>query len=115
MASFTITEHTQGDVAIVTLAGDVTPGKLEGVLSGRMLNLVGKGYKKLVLNLEGLPSIDSIALGEIVRSYTSVVRQGAKMKLAAVPKKIVDLFRVTRLIMAFELAASNDEAIAAFQ
>jgi hypothetical protein len=28
---------------------------------------------------------------------------------------IVDLLRVTRLIMAFELAASNDEAVARFQ
>ena len=113
--SFSITERTQGDVAIVTLAGDVTPGKIEGVLSSRMLALADKGYRKVVLNLEGLPSIDSIGLGEIVRSYTSLMRQGAKMKLAAVPKKIVDLLRVTRLIMAFELAASNDEAVAKFQ
>jgi anti-sigma B factor antagonist len=112
---FTITEQVQGDVAIVTLAGDITPGKIEGVLSRRMLDLVSQGYKKLVLNLEGLPSIDSIGLGEIVRSYTSVMRQGAKMKLAAVPKKIVDLLHVTRLIMAFELAPSNDEAVARFQ
>lgn len=115
MPSFTITERTQGDVAIVTLAGDVTPGKIEGVLSNRMLALVDQGYRKLVLNLEGLPSIDSIGLGEIVRSYTSLMRQGARLKLAAVPKKIVDLLRVTRLIMAFELAASNDEAVAGFQ
>jgi anti-sigma B factor antagonist len=115
MPSFTITEHTAGDVAIVTLAGDVTPGKIEGVLSARMLDLVNRGYRKLVLNLEGLPSIDSIGLGEIVRSYTSLMRHGAKLKLAAVPKRIVDLLRVTRLVMAFELAASNDEAVARFQ
>jgi anti-sigma B factor antagonist len=113
--SFTITERTQGDVAIITLAGDITPGKIEGVLGNRMLALVDQGYRKLVLNLEGLPSIDSIGLGEIVRSYTSLMRQGARLKLAAVPKKIVDLLRVTRLIMAFELAASNDEAVAGFQ
>ena len=112
---FTITEHTSGDVAIVTLAGDVTPGKIEGVLSSRMLGLVDKGYRKLVLNLEGVPSLDSIGLGEIVRSYTGLTRQGAKLKFAAVPKRIVDLLRVTRLIMAFELAASNDEAVARFQ
>jgi anti-sigma B factor antagonist len=115
VASFTITEETRGDVAIVTLAGDVTPGRIEGVLSGRMLHLADKGFRKVVLNLEGLPSIDSIGLGEIVRSYTSLMRKGAKLKLAGVPKKIVDLLRVTRLILAFELAASNDEAVASFR
>lgn len=115
MASFEITDKVRGDVAIVSIKGDITPGKIEGVLSRRMLALVDEGYKKLVLNLEGLPSIDSIGLGEIVRSYTSIMRQGAKMKLAAVPKKIVDLLHVTRLIVAFELASSEDEAVAKFQ
>jgi anti-anti-sigma factor len=102
-------------VAVVALRGDVTPGKIEGVLSRRMLDLADQGYKKLVLDLEGLPSIDSIGLGEIVRCYTSLTRQGAKMKLASVPKKIVDLLRVTRLIMAFELAPTEEEAVASFQ
>jgi anti-sigma B factor antagonist len=113
--SFEITDKKRGDVAIVSIKGDITPGKIEGVLSRRLLTLVDEGYKKLVLNLEGLPSIDSIGLGEIVRSYTSIMRKGAKMKLAAVPKKIVDLLHVTRLIVAFELASSEDEAVGKFQ
>ena len=113
--SFEISQRTRGDVAIVAIRGDITPGKIEGVLSSRMVDLVDNGYRKLVLDLEGLPSIDSIGLGEIVRSFTTVTRKGAKMKLAAVPKRIVDLLRVTRLILAFELAATEDEAVAAFQ
>ena len=114
-STFNITQHVRGDVAVVALRGDVTPGKIEGILSRRMLDLVDQGYKKLVLDLEGLPSIDSIGLGEIVRCYTSLTRQGAKMKLSSVPKKIVDLLRVTRLIMAFELATTEEEAVASFQ
>lgn len=115
MASFDISEKIIGDVAVVTIKGDVTPGKIEGVLSKRMIALAGKGHKKLVLNLAGMPSIDSIGLGEIVRSYTTLMRQGAKMKLAAVPKKIVDLLRVTRLIMAFEVVATEEEAVDSFK
>jgi anti-sigma B factor antagonist len=115
VASFQITEELRGDVAIVSIRGDVTPGKIEGVLSGRLLKLVATGHRKLVLNLGGLPSLDSIGLGEIVRSYTGVTRQGASLKLSAVPKKIVDLLRVTRLILAFELAPTDDDAIASFK
>ena len=113
--TFEITQDTRGDVAIVTVRGDVTPGRIEGILSKRMLEMVDKGYKKLVLDLEGLPSIDSIGLGEIVRCYTSLMRKGARMKLASVPKRIVDLLHVTRLIVAFELAPSADEAVSRFQ
>jgi anti-sigma B factor antagonist len=113
--TFEITQRTRGDVAVIALRGDITPGKIEGVLSRRMIDLVDGGYHKLVLDLSGLPSIDSIGLGEIVRCFTTVTRKGARMKLAAVPKRIVDLLRVTRLILAFELAASEDEAVAAFQ
>jgi anti-sigma B factor antagonist len=115
MATFDISDKVVGDVAVVTITGDITPGRIEGVLSGRMLALVNKGHKKLVLNLAGIPTIDSVGLGEIVRSYTSVVRHGARLKLAAVPRKIVDLLRVTRLIMAFELAPSEADAIASFK
>jgi anti-anti-sigma factor len=113
--SFQITEQLRGDVAVVAIRGDVTPGRIEGVLSSRMVSLVDRGYRKLVLNLEGLPSIDSIGLGEIVRCYTTLMRLGARLKLAAVPAKIVDLLRVTRLILAFELAPSEDEAVAGFR
>lgn len=113
--TFEISQRTRGDVAVVAIRGDITPGKIEGVLSSRMVDLVDSGYRKLVLDLGGLPSIDSIGLGEIVRSFTTVTRKGAKLKLAAVPKRIVDLLRVTRLILAFELAASEDEAVAAFR
>lgn len=113
--SYEITQRMRGDVAVVAISGDITPGKIEGVLSSRLLGLVDAGYRKLVLDLGGLPSIDSIGLGEIVRSFTTVTRRGARLKLAAVPKRIVDLLRVTRLILAFELAASEDEAVAAFE
>jgi len=40
-------------------------------------SLILEGHKKLVLNLEGVPYIDSAGLGEIVRTYTTVSRQGA--------------------------------------
>lgn len=113
--SYEITQHMRGDVAVVALRGDITPGRIEGVLSTRLLALVDAGYRKLVLDLGGLPSIDSIGLGEIVRSFTTVTRRGARLKLASVPKRIVDLLRVTRLILAFELAASEDEAVASFE
>jgi anti-sigma B factor antagonist len=112
---YEITERMRGDVAVVALSGDITPGRIEGVLSSRLVGLVDAGYKKLVLDLGGLPSIDSIGLGEIVRSFTTVTRRGARLKLAAVPKRIVDLLRVTRLILAFELAASEDEAVSAYE
>lgn len=112
--TFDITERLLGDVAVLAVAGDVTPGKIEGVLSKRVLALIDRGYRKLVLNMEGLPSIDSIGLGEIVRCYTSATRQGARLKLAAVPRKILDLLRITRLIMAFEVLQTEDEAVRSF-
>ena len=112
--SYEITQRMRGDVAVVALSGDITPGRIEGVLSRRLVGLVDAGYRKLVLDLGGLPSIDSIGLGEIVRSFTTVTRKGGRLKLASVPKRIVDLLRVTRLILAFEIAATEDEAVAGF-
>ena len=45
----------------------------------------------LLLNLEGVPYIDSAGLGEVVRTYTTVSRQGGSLKLLNLTKRIEDV------------------------
>ena len=72
------------------------------------------GKKKLVLNLEGVPYIDSAGLGEIVRTFTTVSRQGGKMKLLNLTKRIEDLLSITKLLTVFETFDTEPEAIKSF-
>ena len=44
-----------------------------------------------MLNLADVPYVDSAGLGEIVRTYTTVSRQGGSLKLLNLTKRITDL------------------------
>jgi anti-sigma B factor antagonist len=76
--------------------------------------MVNQGHKKIILNLAEVPYIDSAGLGEIVRTYTTVSRQGGKLKLLNLTKRIQDLLAITKLLTVFETYDTEDEAIKSF-
>ena len=76
--------------------------------------LFSKGRKKLVLNLAGVPYIDSAGLGEIVRTYTTVSRQGDSLKLLSLTKRITDLLSITKLLTVFETYDNEADAVRSF-
>jgi anti-sigma B factor antagonist len=77
-------------------------------------SLVSQGKKKLILNLDGVPYIDSAGLGEIVRTYTTVSRQGGKLKLLNLTKRIEDLLSITKLLTVFEVYEDEGEALQSY-
>jgi anti-sigma B factor antagonist len=68
----------------------------------------------VVLNLEGVPYIDSAGLGEIVRTYTTISRQGGSMKLLNLTKRITDLLSITKLLTVFETYDNEADAVRSF-
>lgn len=109
-----IEERVVGDVTILDIKGKMTLGEGDELLKDKINSLVSQGHKKLVLNLEGVPYIDSAGLGEIVRTYTTVSRQGGKLKLLNLTKRIEDLLSITKLLTVFEVFDSEDEAVNSF-
>ena len=53
-------------------------------------------------------------LGEIVRTYTSISRQGGKLKLLNVSKRIYDLLVITKLVTIFDSYEDEAEAVKSF-
>lgn len=109
-----IDERIVADVTILDLKGKMTLGEGDELLKDRINSLVGQGKKKLLLNLEGVPYIDSAGLGEVVRTYTTVSRQGGKLKLLNLTKRIQDLLSITKLLTVFETYDNEEEAVKSF-
>jgi anti-sigma B factor antagonist len=110
-----IEERIVGDVTILDLKGKMTLGEGDELLKDKINSLIHQGQKRLLLNLEGVPYIDSAGLGEIVRTYTTVSRQGGNLKLLNLTKRITDLLSITKLLTVFETFDSEKEAVASFQ
>lgn len=109
-----IQERTVQGVVVLDLTGKLTIGEGDELLKERIGNLVQQGHRHLLLNLEGVPYVDSAGLGEIVRTYTTVSRQGGKLKLVNLTKRITDLLAITKLLTVFETYESEDEAVKSF-
>ena len=110
-----IEERVVGDVTILDLKGKMTLGEGDELLKDKINSLIHQGQKKLLLNLEGVPYIDSAGLGEIVRTYTTVSRQGGNLKLVNLTKRITDLLSITKLLTVFETFETEPEALKSFQ
>ena len=109
-----IDERVVDGVTILDLKGKMTLGEGDELLKDKINSLIQQDRKKLLLNLEGVPYIDSAGLGEIVRTYTSISRQNGRLKLLNVSKRIQDLLVITKLITIFDSYDGEAEAVKSF-
>jgi anti-sigma B factor antagonist len=109
-----IEERVVGDVTILDLKGKLTLGEGDQQLRDKVSTMILEGHKKLLFNLEAVPYIDSAGLGEIVKTYTTVKRQGGSLKLVNLTKRIEDLLLITKLLTVFETFDTEADALKSF-
>jgi anti-sigma B factor antagonist len=109
-----IDERAVGEVTILDLKGKITLNEGDEVLKDKINSLIMQGKKKILLNLADVPYIDSAGLGEIVRTYTTVSRQGGQLKLVNLTKRITDLLMITKLLTVFETFEVEQDAIKSY-
>ena len=109
-----IEERTIGDVVVLDIKGRVQLGEGDEMLKDKVNSLLNQGRKKIVLNLAEVPYIDSAGLGEVVRTFTTVSRQGGNLKLLNLTKRIADLLSITKLLTVFESFDAEADAVRSF-
>ncbi len=101
-------------VTVLDISGDITIGKGDVELRKEITDIIGSDRKNILLNLKKVAFIDSSGIGEIVRSFTTVQKNGGKLKLLNLESKVRDLFVITRLITVFESYENESEAVKSF-
>ena len=110
----TLHERWIGDVTIIDIDGRITVQDGADLFRDAVRQLVRQGRVKLVLNFHDVSYIDSTALGEIIRAYTSVTRKGGALKLLNVTTRVHELLMITRLLSVFDLFDAEAEAVKSF-
>ena len=110
----TIEERPTDGVMLLDLKGKLPSGEDVELVKDKINSLIQQGEKKLLLNLAEVPYVDSAGLGEIVRTYTTVNRQGGSLKLLHLTKRIEDLLAITKLLTVFDTFDSEQDAIGSF-
>jgi anti-sigma B factor antagonist len=101
-------------VTVVDMSGRITLGEGSVVLRDSIRDLIGKGQKKILLNLGDVTYIDSSGIGELVSAFTAVRREGGELKLLNLTKKVHDLLQITKLYTVFDIKDDEATAIQAF-
>ena len=106
-----IDQSMAGDVAVLSLSGSFTLSEGQGRLKDKVQSLLFQGHKQIVLDLAGLSYMDSSGLGELVSVYTTVTRNGGRVKVCNLTKRVSDLLSITKLLTVFDVCDSKDEAL----
>jgi anti-sigma B factor antagonist len=101
-------------VTIVDLSGRITLGEGSVILKETIRDLLGKGSKKILLNLGDVNYIDSSGIDELVSAFTTVRNQGGDLKLLNLTKKVHDLLQITKLYTVFDVKDDETAAVKAF-
>ncbi|MCP4152983.1 MAG: STAS domain-containing protein [bacterium] len=109
-----IEKRKKGDVLILDLQGKILIGEGIEELREYINAAIKEKETKLLLNFNDVPYLDSTGLGEVVRSYTSVKKEGGIVKIVNLTNKVHDLLSVTKLITVFETFEDEEKAIGSF-
>ena len=110
-----INKRRVGDIVILDLQGKLTMNDGAELLRDTVASIVFQGERKVVLNLGGVPYMDSGGLGELVRCHLIVQREkGGAIKLVNLTSKITDLLTITRLVTIFDTFDSEQAALGSF-
>ena len=105
-----------GEVTILDVRGRSTVDSGESQLLGNHLQeLVANGVRKLLLNLAELIQVDSSGISVIVETYLSIRRQGGDLRLLCPRGRVLEVFKVLRLLEVIPSFDDEAQAVASFR
>jgi len=108
-------QRITGNVAIITVTGDITLNKGGDVLlKDKVQSLLQQGQQNLLIDLSGVSYVDSAGLRELVQAYATTKNRGGSLKLLNVTKRLKDLLVVTKLLTVFDTFDTEAAALESF-
>ena len=105
-----IQERRFGDVTVLVLTGQIVLDDGDLAIRERIHDLLEDGRQQIVLDLGGVDYIDSSGVGMIAGKLKTVRGHGGDLKLVHLNSRGLKIFRMMKLLMAFE--TFDDEAAA---
>jgi anti-anti-sigma factor len=105
-----IAERLSGDVTILDVRGHMTLSDAESALFRHVARLAEDGQRRVVLNLRHVAYIDSVGIGEIVRSFLHLAQRGGMLTLCAVSPRTREVLEATHLDTVVRMFDSEEDA-----
>ena len=106
-------QHANG-VHLLKVHGRLTIGEPSEQLNQALQSVVKDGGRKVVINLDGVPQIDSSGISSLVRISIQLARDGGAVHLVCGAGRVRDALTVTRLVEAIPTFESDSSALSSF-
>jgi len=106
---------TSGNVTILELSGDATDVPDSSLMRETVQKLAQQGKVKLIADLGRVGLMNSLGIGMLIASYTTVKNKGGDLKLANITDRIKSLLVITRLLTVFDCYDSVNEAVRSYK
>jgi anti-anti-sigma factor len=99
-----------GGIHFVEVHGRLTIGEPSEHLNDFVKKLMDQGARKLIVNLNDIPQIDSSGISVLVKISIALARLGGGLHLVTGPGRVRDALTVTRLVEAIPTFETEDAA-----
>lgn len=104
-------KNQESGVHCVALKGDLDFNSAKKVRE-ELTKLTEKNASKVLMNLEGVKYIDSSGLATFIDLFQKMKRSGGKLAFFNVNQSVRSVFEIAKLDSVFNLAATEQEALA---
>ena len=107
-------ERIDGEVAVVTLRGELLDDADEGILQQEITSLKLDDVRKVVFDLGHVNRINSKGLSALISAVRTMSKAGGEVRFAQIDRQIRDIFVRTRLVQVFDTYETVDRAVASY-
>ncbi len=108
-----IKKSPQDKIMVLELSGKIMGGPDFDKFKGEITELVDGGYKDVILDLSGVPWINSTGLGILITGYHSIKAAEGTMKICNVKERVLSIFYISQLENIFDVYETREEALKA--
>jgi anti-sigma B factor antagonist len=109
-APLEVSVRESGGIHFVDVHGRLTIGEPSEHLNEFVKKLMDQGARKLVINLNDIPQIDSSGISVLVKISIALARMGGALHLVSKRGRVRDALTVTRLVEAIPTFETEDAA-----
>jgi anti-anti-sigma factor len=107
--------HMKNGVVLLRLDGPLDGGPSTEAVHEEVKELVAAGYRRFLVDMVGVPWVNSLGLGVLIASYSTCVKAGAVMKVCCPSHRAERCLKVARLMpVVFPRYGSCEEAMLSF-
>ena len=107
-------KEIKGEIVVLTPSGRIMGGDDPTIFHSAVHKLLDEGYRQFVIDMSKVDFMNSMGLGVLISTLTTIKNRGGHMKIVHTDK-IRSLLTITSLITVFDPAESVDDALEAFE